>query len=266
MRKKPDIPVKTCEMCKKEYKPNSFTQKFCHDCGKIADKERKRKHYIKTHPNAYIEKPPEFCVVCGKKKSASYNGLPYCNKHWLRLYLHGTTEPIGRKPKNTYEIRNNGVAYCKTAKGETFLLDAEDVERCLRHSWCFDLRGYLVSRLSKNDKNTITLHRFVLNMKAGDGLSVDHINGDRADNRKSNLRTCTQAENGRNLKRKKNNKTGYPGVEITKAGTYRATLMIDGKSKGLGTYKTFEEAKAARINGEFVYYGEFSPAYSRGNV
>ena len=195
VRKKPDIPVKTCDMCKKEYKPNSFTQKFCHDCGKIASKERKRKHYIKTHPNAYIEKPPEFCVVCGEKKSANYNGLPYCNKHWLRLYFHGTTELIGRKPKNTYEIRNNGIAYCKTAKGETFLLDAEDVERCLKHSWCFDPRGYLAATLEEGRHST--LHRFVLDLEDGDGNTVDHINGNRADNRKVNLRLCTQKENGK---------------------------------------------------------------------
>lgn len=263
MRKKADFPVKICEICKTEYKPNSAVQKFCPVCMVKADRERKRKHYIKTHPNAYAEKVPEFCVVCGEKKSASFNGKPYCNKHWQRMYIHGSPELPQRKTKNTYEIHDN-IAYCKTAKGELFLLDADDLERCMKHSWCYDPRGYLVATLSRKEKDRYTLHRFILGLAHGDGLSIDHINGNRGDNRKANLRICSQSENGRNLKKKKNNKSGYPGVEITKAGTFFATLMFNGKSIGLGTYKTFEEAKKARVEGEIKYFGDFSPTLSRG--
>lgn len=261
MRKKPDFPSRKCEMCQEEYKPISSRQKYCTECGKIAAKETKRRWYKKNNPNAYIEKPPEFCVVCGEKKASSYNGLPYCNKHWLRLYFHGTTELIGRKPKNTYEIKNNGIAYCKTAKGETFLLDAEDVERCLKHSWCFDPRGYLAATIS--GRQHAILHRFVLGLKDGDGNTVDHINGNRADNRKKNLRLCSQKENSRNMKVQKNNTSGYTGVRILNDGRYEARIMVDRKNISLGRFDTFMQAKKARIKGEIKYFGEYSPAVSR---
>lgn len=263
MRKTGNYPTKVCERCKNEYKPKSGTQKFCDVCRVIVDKERKRKHYIKTHPNAYIEKPQEYCVVCGEKKSASFDGLPYCKKHWLRMYTHGTTELLERKSKNKYDISGN-IAICKTVKGECFLLDKEDVERCLKYTWCYDPRGYLAATTGSGIHQV--LHRFVLGLQDYDGNVVDHINGNKGDNRKINLRVCNPHENGRNLKKKKNNKSGYPGVEITKAGTFFATLMINGKSIGLGTYKTFDEAKEARIKGELKYYGEFSPTLSRGTL
>ena len=260
MRKKANYKVKVCERCKKEYKPTAAIQKFCRDCQPIKDKERKQKHYMKLHPNAYIEKPKEFCVICGEKKAASFNGLPYCNKHWLRMYTHGTPHLIERKSKNKYSISGD-IAICHTAKGESFLLDKEDVGRCLQYSWCFDPRGYLAATTGTGIHKV--LHRFVLNLQDFDGNVVDHINGNKGDNRKSNLRICTHAENGRNLKKKKNNTSGFPGVEITKSGRFSATIMIDGMSKGLGTYKTFEEAKQARSSGELKYYGAFSPSLSR---
>lgn len=253
--------TKICERCGKEYQPRSAVQKFCGDCKGIVDKERKKKHYMKTHPNAYIEKPKEFCVVCGEKKSASFNGLPYCNKHWLRMYFHGTTELVKRQSKNTYEISGN-IAICKTAKGERFLLDKEDLERCLKYSWCFDPRGYLAATTSTG-KHAV-LHRFVLGLDGHDGNVVDHINGNKWDNRKINLRICTNSENGRNLKKKKNNTSGFPGVKAINSGKFRARIVINGKESGLGTYNTFEEAKEARIKGELKYFGEFSPTLSRG--
>lgn len=261
VRKTPNSPLRKCVMCQAEYKPTHPQQKYCPQCKPIAVRETKRRWYKKHYPNAYAEKPVEVCVVCGAKKSASYNGLPYCNKHWLRLYYHGTTELVGRKPKNTCEIGADGIAYCKTAKGDLFLLDSEDVKRCLKHSWCVDPRGYLAATISTGVH--ATLHRFVLGLEDGDGNTVDHINGNRADNRKSNLRLCTQAENGRNLKLKKNNTSGYVGVGRLPNGRYTAEIMLNGKSISLGRYDTFMQAKQARIAGEIKYFGEYSPAVSR---
>ena len=76
---------------------------------------------------------------------------------------------------------------------------------------------------------------------------IDHINGDRADNRIANLREVTNAINCQN-KRKPlpKNKTGLLGVTF-QAGAYRAAVMVNRKQHHLGRFKTAEEAHAAYV-------------------
>ena len=89
-------------------------------------------------------------------------------------------------------------------------------------------------------------------------LEVDHINGDKWDNRKCNLRIVTHADNMKNRKLDKRNKSGYTGVKETKTGTWNAQIYCDGKYINLGTYKTKEEAVKARKSGEEKYFGKFA--------
>lgn len=73
---------------------------------------------------------------------------------------------------------------------------------------------------------------------------VDHINGDARDNRISNLRECSNAENCQNLGIRKANTSGATGVTWDKARKkWRAQIRIDGKVTGLGRFETIEEAK-----------------------
>lgn len=76
---------------------------------------------------------------------------------------------------------------------------------------------------------------------------VDHINGDTADNRKSNLRVVSKSENQRNQKLSKASTTGFGGVSFyKKTGRYRAQVKVAGRSIHLGEFDTAEEAAAAR--------------------
>lgn len=75
---------------------------------------------------------------------------------------------------------------------------------------------------------------------------LDHINGRRSDNRISNLRECTNAENQQNRKRGANNSSGYVGVRLSVYGTWLAFIRKDGKQRHLGTFSTKAEAIAAR--------------------
>ena len=88
------------------------------------------------------------------------------------------------------------------------------------------------------------------------GLVIDHINGNPLDNRRSNLRHCTQAENMRNRKVQRN-QTGHKGIYLTPYGTYTASLWLNGKSHS-SNHKTIESAIAARKNMESLYHGEFT--------
>lgn len=87
---------------------------------------------------------------------------------------------------------------------------------------------------------------------------VDHINGDRANDRIANLRLATQAENLRNRGKQKNNTSGFKGVYQHAQNNWRARITKDGRQYCLGLYSTPEEAHRAyaiaaeRLHGDFA--------------
>jgi hypothetical protein len=81
-------------------------------------------------------------------------------------------------------------------RGLFTFIDDEDFDKVSKFSWCATANGYAVSRI----KNKIVyLHRFLLT--APKNTIIDHINGDKLDNRKKNLRFCNTSENVRNQKK-----------------------------------------------------------------
>lgn len=96
----------------------------------------------------------------------------------------------------------------------------------------------------------VMAHRLAWAFKNGrwpDG-QIDHINGDKSDNRITNLREVTASINSQNQKRPKaSNKTGFLGVSPSKWGTFVAQINIGGERAYLGTYKTPEQAHAVYL-------------------
>jgi hypothetical protein len=77
---------------------------------------------------------------------------------------------------------------------------------------------------------------------------IDHINGDRLDNRWSNLRAVTRGVNLQNKRRAfKNNRTGLLGVHQIKSGKFRARVNLDGKVYEAGLHSTPEGAHQAYL-------------------
>ena len=74
---------------------------------------------------------------------------------------------------------------------------------------------------------------------------LDHINGIREDNRIENLRLATKSQNAHNKKKFRNNTSGIVGAYRHYSGTWYSSIMVEGKSKYLGSFKTAEEAGAA---------------------
>lgn len=80
---------------------------------------------------------------------------------------------------------------------------------------------------------------------------IDHINGDRSDNRLGNLRLATKVENSHNQSLRVTNKSGVNGVfKDSRRGGWRVEIVCLGRSRYLGAYKTIEEAAAARRGAE----------------
>lgn len=174
--------------------------------------------------------------TCGKEKVV-----------WDYNLLNGHTTSCGcawkksiRKP-NKYEFMGS-VCKCILKNGDYFVFDSEDYEKVKDYTWHKLSSGYVYNGLDK-----IRFHRLVMNCP--EGLFVDHINHDKADNRKENLRICTNEQNCHNRKAK--------GVYWQK-GKWFATIGLKGKSVYLGRFDNYEKAVKARKEAELKYYGEFA--------
>lgn len=127
----------------------------------------------------------------------------------------------------------------KLYSGEVVLVDDEDYDRLVGIQWYIHTQGYASGRVRLNNKLTMVLmHRYILNTP--DGYGTDHIDGNKLNNQKANLRMCTQKMNMRNAVYQ--NATGYTGVKLRKNGRYQARISISGKQLSLGTFDTAEEA------------------------
>jgi hypothetical protein len=106
------------------------------------------------------------------------------------------------------------------------------------------------------------VHRRIMNARK---KFVDHINGNGLDNRKSNLRLCTHAENLRNRKLNIKNKYGHTGIRCYKSKNkglrWRAYISHEKKLIHIGTFDTREKAIEARRWREKALFGDFAPKH-----
>lgn len=99
------------------------------------------------------------------------------------------------------------------------------------------------------------MHRIILGAKRGQ--YVDHIDHNRLNNTRSNLRLCTQSENQANRRLHKNSSTGYKGV--TRHGSYRhARLWVNGTCVHLGYHEDAYTASMVYDHAARRFYGEFA--------
>ena len=191
-----------------------MNEKKCDICGRIADIHHKI--FFNSKLKCYL-----------------------CQKHKAQVNRYGKIiDPTQRTTadKNEYIIKDNyAEIIIRNRKGEVKaigLIDIEDIEKCKDIKWTTDGASYISGSMKK-----YKLHRFVLNY---DGpLQIDHINRNKFDNRKENLRIVSSFENAQN-----NGKTGVSFDK--KANKWKAEYQRYGKYYNAGTYWTKEEAIEAR--------------------
>lgn len=138
------------------------------------------------------------------------------------------------------------------AGGREFIVDLEDYEKIKDYCWYVNKDKKVQTKM--NGK-MVYLHRFIMNLD-DNNYEIDHINHDRADNRKSNLRIVTHAENMKNVKTPKHNTSGRVGVRYLKnKNKWEAGIHTDGKYISR-TANSFEEAVEKRIELEKEYFGK----------
>lgn len=127
----------------------------------------------------------------------------------------------------------------KEVSGEV-LIDDDRYHDLLKYRWVKNRDGYAHAKIEKKD---VRMHRYLLNYNGSD--SVDHINGNRLDNRVNNLRIVTAQQNSQNATVRKDSTSGFIGVSKREL-KWRASIRLNGKCEYLGTFLTPKEAALAR--------------------
>lgn len=158
-----------------------------------------------------------------------------------------------RKKHNNFTVDGNIVRVRLSNTDKEMICDADDWDRLGGYCWYLGSGGYARTNAS-NETVRGAFHANVIDCP--EGMVRDHINRNRLDNRKSNLRIVTHDVNARNANAQKNNTSGYRGVSLARGGKYVAQISVGGKAYHLGRYDTAEEAYKARLAGEKKYFGE----------
>lgn len=125
-------------------------------------------------------------------------------------------------------------------RGGVAIVDENDYERCVGYSWSRDHHGYAQARVEGKTKY---LHSLI--NQTPKGYETDHINRNKLDNRKNNLRTVTRSGNVLNVLRA-DNQCGVRGVWYDpKTGRFCAMRHVGGRAVWLGRHETIEEAARA---------------------
>ena len=123
-----------------------------------------------------------------------------------------------------------------------------------QYCWHLNANGYAATRYKGNN----TIFHDIAFQERYKGQIIDHINGNRLDNRMANLRVVNRQQNAFNTGMRSDNTSGHIGVSWSKAKSkWVAQIQINGKSIYLGRYSLIEDAIAAREAAEVKYFGEY---------
>ena len=150
-----------------------------------------------------------------------------------------------------------GILYIGTNE---FFFDIEDLRIIQsRTNWYVDKGGYLTSSyFYAGIRRIVRFHRIV--MHAAPDEYVDHKNRKRYDNRKTNLRCCSYAENNQNRGLCSTNTSGVIGVSFDKRrNKWTASITINRKKLFIGRFESKEAAISARLKKEVELFGDFAP-------
>jgi hypothetical protein len=148
-------------------------------------------------------------------------------------------------------------------QGQFAIVDSEDFEELNKFKWhakYFKSENIFYASRSDNSFKTvkaILMHRIILKATLHD--YVDHVNHDTLDNRKINIRICTNSQNKMNCKLYSNNKSGINGVRWLKhLNKWAGKITVNNKCIHLGVFANKDDAIKARQNAKIKYFGEFA--------
>lgn len=170
--------------------------------------------------------------------------------------------PNNLPPDAMADLAEGRARLIRLTRGMVAIVDSEDYGMIAQYNWCAGGNPLYAMRVSRKSdgltrRKTIMMHRVIA--KTPSALKTDHKNLLKWDNRKSNLRTCTQRQNQFNHAKSSRNTTGFKGVHFAKhESKFIAQMRINGRKTHLGSFGTAIEAHQCYCEASQKYHKEFS--------
>lgn len=150
--------------------------------------------------------------------------------------------------------------YIPLTQGKKAIVDDEDFEWLSKWKWYFQIGNngkYKYGGYACRTSKCIRMHRVI--MKASKEFEVDHINGNRLDNRKNNLRLVNRFQQNQNSIKRRDNTSGCRGVNFFKPRQrWVARIQYMGKRISLGYFKDKIDAINAYKEASKKYFGQYA--------
>jgi len=206
------------------------------------------------------------CEVCGstnkvalyKREMNEYFGMMLCGKHYGQVSRYGECRKT-TKDRNDYIFHNDFVEIIIKDKNMNeicrAIIDAEDYSLVKGYKWRFGYEtGYATTNI---DGKAIALHKIITNTTT---QIIDHIDRNKMNNRKENLRHATKSINEINKGLRENNTSGVTGVTFSKqSNKWRARINVNKRVVFLGDFQDKKDAIKSRLIAENKYYKDFAP-------
>lgn len=202
-------------------------------------------------------------VLSLDENNISYNVLCKCDcgneiKTNLRLLQRGDKVNCGRnclykkeynnkgksKYKNIFDFSNEDYIIGYDKNNKMFYFDKEDFDKIKNFYWAINKNGYVCTSSRTQNPHNFFLHRYLMNPPSD--MVIDHINHCRHDNRKSNLKICTQKENMKNLSPNSKN-FQYPITCHYTIDGYEYLGYFDDKKSAIKAYKKIIKKETEEI-------------------
>lgn len=163
------------------------------------------------------------------------------------------------KKYNEYRVDGKTVFVKMSNSDREMIVDSDVWESTKRFCWYENPHGYAETNvpIGLRKSRRVMFHVMVFS-DCPSGLFRDHINGNRLDNRRANIRYVTTQQNNHNHGKSKKNTSGHPGVRWeADRGKWLARIKFNDRTINLGRYSNLEDAIKARKEAEEKYFGEY---------
>ena len=146
----------------------------------------------------------------------------------------------------------------KLKNGETTIVDDDDFDYLSKHKWYLSKHGYAIGCEKRNNiKSFAKIHRIIMGIN-DPSIKIDHVNGNKLDNRKNNLRIASNSQNVHNSAKRKNTSNSFKGVNyVHRIKLWQSRCRMNNCDYFLGHFSS-EIAAAYAYNKKAIELSEYS--------